>query len=110
MDKDKFLEKIKEVGTITDEAERRVVLAEITDEVSKVYDYNENSKTTINELNQTIAKDKEDMEKLRQANMSLFLRVGENKSQEEINEDTTGIKNEKPKEYKSYEEIGKLFI
>lgn len=110
MDKDKFLEKITELGTITDDAERRVLLAEIGDEVSKVYDEHENSKTTINELNQTIAKDKEDMEKLRQANMSLFLRVGENKSQAEINENTTGVKTETPKEYKSYEEIGKLFI
>ena len=38
MDKDTFLSKITEIGTISDDVERRKVLSEISDEVSKVYD------------------------------------------------------------------------
>ena len=38
MDKDTFLSKIAEIGTISDEVERRKLLTEVSDEVSKVYD------------------------------------------------------------------------
>ena len=38
MDKDTFLSKITEIGTISDDVERRKLLSEVSDEVSKVYD------------------------------------------------------------------------
>lgn len=69
MDKEQFLEKIKELGTCDDEVERRSILASVSDEVSKVYDANK-------ELTETNTKYVEDMESLRQANMDLFKRIG----------------------------------
>lgn len=98
MTKDEFLEKIKEIGTCEDDVSRRTLLAEMTDSISKVYDDMDANSSTINTLNETISKNNEDMEKLREANMSLFLRLGSNKSSSEVLEDTTGIKtDEKPK-------------
>lgn len=74
--KTEFLNKIKEIGTCEDEAQRRALLAEMSDEVSKDYD-------EIETLKQANAQQTEDMESLRAANMSLFLRLGADKAQEE---------------------------
>lgn len=91
MDKDTFLSKIQEIGTCEDDAQRRSILAEVSDEVSKVYDDVASNLATIETLNTTITKNKEDMEKLREANMSLFLRVGETKSKVEQQKGSTGV-------------------
>lgn len=85
MDKQMFLDKLKAIGTSEDEVERRTMLSELTDEVSRVYDEN----STLTESNKSYL---EDNEKLRSANMQLFLRVGENKTPEQVNENTTGVK------------------
>lgn len=85
MDKQAFLDKLTAIGVSEDEVERRTMLSELTDEVTRVYDEN----STLTESNKTIT---EDNEKLRSANMQLFLRVGENKTPQEINEDKTGVK------------------
>ena len=45
------------------------------------------------------------MEKLRSANMQLFLRVGENKTPGQINEDKTGVKDEVPPEPRRFENL-----
>ena len=74
MDKQGFLDKLKAIGTSEDEVERRTMLSELTDEVSRVYDEN----SSLTESNKSYL---EDNEKLRSANMQLFLRVGENKTQ-----------------------------
>ena len=103
MDKDKFIEKIKEAGTCEDIIKVRGILAEIQDEVSKVYD---ESST----LSDTLKKSEEEKETLRQANMDLFLRVGSSKSAEDLQSEETGIKQPEKVEYKSYDEIAKDFI
>lgn len=87
MDKQAFLDKLKSIGTSEDEVERRTMLSELTDEVNRVYDEN----STLTESNKSYL---EDNEKLRSANMQLFLRVGENKTPEQVNLDTTGVKDE----------------
>lgn len=98
MDKQTFLDKLKAIGTSEDETERRTMLSELTDEVSRVYDEN----STLTETNQSYL---EDMEKLRSANMQLFLRVGENKTPGQINEDKTGVKDEVPPEPRRFENL-----
>ena len=85
MDKQGFLDKLKAIGTSEDEVERRTMLSELTDEVTRVYDEN----SSLTESNKSYL---EDNEKLRSANMQLFLRVGENKTPEEVNQDKTGVK------------------
>lgn len=89
MNKQDFLDKLKAVGTSEDEVERRTILSQLTEEVSRVYDEN----TSLNESNKNYI---DDNEKLRSANMQLFLQVGANKSEEQVKEDTTGVKDNTP--------------
>lgn len=110
MDKDTLLNTIKEIGTTEDEVARRTLLASISDEVVKIYDENETNKNNITSLNETITKNEEEKETLRKANMELFLRVGENKSAKEVNENSTGIKEEEKASYKSYDELAKNYL
>lgn len=98
MDKDVFIEKIKEAGLSEDMVKVRGILAEIQDEVSKVYDESVSMK-------ETLTKQNEDMESLRQANMDLFKKLGSNEKPDE-----TGIRQEPIKEYKSYDELAKGFM
>lgn len=87
MDKDSFLEAIKQIGTCEDEVERRTKLTELSEGVVNIFDLN-------TELESKNTSYKEDNEKLREANMQLFLRVGSNKTEEELKKDKTGIKEE----------------
>lgn len=97
MDKQTFLDKLKAIGVSEDETERRTMLSELTDEVSIVYDEN----STLKESNKSVL---EDNEKLRSANMQLFLRVGENKTPEEVNKDKTGV-NDQAHEPRRFENL-----
>ena len=40
MNKEEFLDKLKEIGTEEDEVARRTMLSDLTDEVTRVYDEN----------------------------------------------------------------------
>lgn len=98
MDKELFIEKIKEAGLSEDMVAVRGILAEIQEEVSKVYD---ESLT----MSETLKQNEQDMESLRKANMDLFKKIGSNERPDE-----TGIKQEEPKVYESYETIAKGFM
>lgn len=97
MDKDTFLTKITEIGTISDDVERRKLLTEISDEVSKVYDNVDTLNTSINSLNEELTKRKEENEKVLQENMRLFLRVEDQKSTKQITQEKTGTEQEPEK-------------
>ena len=75
MDKQGFIDKITEIGQLEDAAQIRASLAELTDEVSAVFDSNE----SLTQQNQQYV---EDNESLRNANMRLFLQVGEQRQPE----------------------------
>lgn len=92
MDKDTFLSKITEIGTCEDDVQRRTMLAEIMDSVSQVFDDNATHQETINTLNNTITENNERINKLNEANMSLYLRVTEQKSQSQVQQNSTGIR------------------
>ena len=96
MDKDAFLDKIKEIGTCEDEVNRRTLLSELSESVSEVFDTVSENANTIESLNKTIEQNNSDMESLRQANMDLFKRIGGTKTPQEINKDN-GFEEEKPK-------------
>jgi hypothetical protein len=83
MDKDTFLEKIKEIGTLEDEVERRTALTDLTDSISSIFDTNSNLVEENNKYKEENNKYKEDNEKLRSANMQLFLKVGTGKTEQE---------------------------
>lgn len=97
MDKNQFLEMVKQIGTIEDEVERRTKLTELTDSVSAIFDSN-------SELIEKNKQFEDDNEKLRNANMQLFLRVGANKTEKEIQEDQVG-KTEEDKEPRKFEDL-----
>ena len=97
MDKNEFLEMVKQIGTIEDEVERRTKLTELTDRVSGIFDSNV-------DLVEKNKKFEEDNEKLRNANMQLFLRVGANKTEKEIQEDQVG-KTEEEKDPRKFEDL-----
>lgn len=82
MDKAEVLNLITTIGTCEDEVERRTMLATLSDDVANVFDEN----ATLTETNNTY---KSDNEKLREANMKLFLKVGEHKSPEDKPEPDT---------------------
>ena len=110
MDKETFLSKINEIGTCEDEVKRRSLLTEVSDEVVKVYDNSEVLSTTINTLNETIVKDKAEIDRIQSVNMTLWTQVNAQKSSDEVIENATGVKKEPEKEYKSYDELSTKFI
>lgn len=77
MDKLEFQNKIKEIGACENDATRRELLTQLQEACEPDYDRITNLETENNTL-------KNDNETLRSANMKLFLRVGEHKSQDEI--------------------------
>lgn len=90
--KDELITKIIDIGTVTDDVERRTHLADIKDEVSGLYD-------TYVSLVEENEKFKADNETLRTANMQLFLRVGEKReddtqSQQQKDSDINNLKYE----------------
>lgn len=92
MDKNTFLQKIKDIGVCESDVDRRTMLSELEESMGQVFDQNEQLTTT----NQTLTADNET---LRSANMKLFLRVGERDEPEEKPEPP------KPKIEKSYAEL-----
>ena len=102
MNREEILRKLQEIGTIEDDVKRRELLTEVTDEVSTVYD-------TANHLTEDLETNKKEIEKLREANMKLFLKVGEVKSPEERMKDEGLEKEREPRKFESlFDEKGMI--
>lgn len=97
MKKEDFDLKLQEIGQLEDVADIRVKLAELSDNMAVEF-------ASLDSLKETNEKLTSDNEKLRSANMELFLRVGTNKSEEEIKEETIG-KEEKETEPRKFENL-----
>lgn len=103
MDKEQFLKAIKDIGTEEDEVQRRDLLTKLSDDINNIFDTNESLKQTNETLTQEKTQYEQDMETLRQANMKLFLRVGAEKTEEEIKASKIGVEvkeEKKPREFK----------
>ena len=87
MDKDAFLEKIKEIGAYETPEEMRAGLAELSESASEVYDNNV-------KLSEQHERDTIEMEAIRQANMKLFTQLGTDKTPAKQAEEQTGLKQE----------------
>ena len=87
MDKDAFLEKIKEIGSYETPEEMRAGIAELSNSVTEVYDKN-------TELSEQHEHDTIEMEAIRQANMKLFTQLGTDKTPAKQTEEQTGLKQE----------------
>lgn len=98
MNKNEFLSSITEIGSLEDIVEVRTRLSELSDEVSNIFELN----SELSEQNQNYI---EDNEKLRAANMQLFLKVGEKKTPE----DTKGDVKPEPLSFKNlFNEKGEI--
>ena len=97
MDKDAFLEKIKEVGSYETPEEMRAGLAELQNGVSEIFDTN--AKLTEQHEHDTI-----EMEAIRQANMKLFTQLGTETTPAQQTEEQTGLKQE-PVERRKFEDL-----
>lgn len=102
MDKNTFIERIKEIGLCEDDVNRRTLLASLETDISGVFDSLEENTNTINSLNNTIEKNNSDMEDLRKANLELFKKVGSN-----VNTTKEDLGIEPEKEKLKYEDLFK---
>lgn len=93
MDRQEVIKKITEIGTCENEADRRVMLADLESDLSAVFDNVDTLSEKINELT-------EDNKTLTEANTKLFLKMGENRPPE----DATGGE-EPPKEKRKFENL-----
>ena len=87
MDKDTFLAKIQELGSMETAEEMRAGLAELQNGVTDIYDSNASLLEQHNH-------DTIEMEAIRQANMKLFTQLGTEKSPVKQAEEQTGLKQE----------------
>ena len=87
MDKDTFIEKIKEIGSYETIEEMRAGLGELQSGVGEVYDNN----ATLTEQH---ANDIKEMEAIRKANMRLFTQLGSETTPAKQAEEQTGLKQE----------------
>ena len=95
MTKQEILDMLTEIGTCEDEVQRRTMLANVSNEVSTVFDTN----ATLTDANAQYATDNET---LRSANLHLFLQVGQ--KQKDVKQiDGTG--DEQPKEKLKFEDL-----
>lgn len=88
MTKEEIIERLKNLGTIEDEVERRDELTSVIDEVEGTYSNFE----TIQQENETL---KGENEKLIDYNRKLFMKVSINESPEKVEEEKTGSPVEK---------------
>ena len=97
MDKDTFLAKVKEIGSMETAEEMRAGLAELQNGVTEVYD--SNAKLSEQHEHDTI-----EMEAIRQANMKLFTQLGTETTPAKQAEEQTGLKQE-PVERRKFENL-----
>ena len=87
MDKDTFITKIQELGSMETAEEMRAGLAELQTGVSDIFDANAN-------LTSQHEADTKEMEAIRQANMKLFTQLGTETTPAKQAEEQTGLKQE----------------
>jgi len=93
MEYEELLAMIREVGTTEDDVTRRSLLTDIESEVTELH----NNNTTLTEQNSTLT---QDIDRVREENMKLFLKVSEEREPEEK-------KKEEPKEKRKFEDLFK---
>ncbi len=102
MDKETFLNKIKEIGTTEDEVQRRTLLTELNDDASSIFDENETLKTENGQV-------KEYNETLLVENRKLFMRVSSDKEEGQGEEGNQGnAEDEKLKFEDLFDEKGEI--
>lgn len=95
MKKDEFLAKIQEIGTCEDDAQRRTLLAELSNDAGADYD-------SFVAANQTADKLQKDNKELQAANLRLFKMIG---NDDGAQDQETAAPKPKEKEALSFEDL-----
>lgn len=98
MEKQEFIDTLTQIGTEADEVKRRELLTTLNNEAATLFDSN----ATLSKQNEALTASNED---LLAANMKLFRQVGQSKSSEERQHDTTGIDKPEPTKKRKYEDL-----
>jgi regulator of replication initiation timing len=98
MDKAELSTIIQSIGTCESEADRREMLTSLEDNLGEIFDTNK-------ELTDRCSSLQNDNESLRSANMKLFLRIGEQRTETEITKDLTGTSQEEPVVKKDFKDL-----
>lgn len=106
MNKQELLDVITKIGTIEDDIERRSLLTNLSDEVTKVFDEQERLNTEITSLQDEVKTTSDKLTKAQAENYNLFKRVSSQKSSVEINNSSVGVKDEEKKK-RSYDDLFK---
>lgn len=83
MTREEYAQKLLELASIEDAAERRMKVTELTDEANAIFENQD-------KLTQANSKFEADNKKLQEYNMQLFLRVGEKKQHKEEDQSQQG--------------------
>lgn len=110
MDKDTFLNSISQINNCEDEAERRTLLSNLSDEAVKIFDNQDALHNQVNSLNESLTKANEQITKVQGYNMDLYNKLDAQRRDTTPFEESSGIKEEEEKTYRSYEDIAKDFI
>lgn len=106
MNKQDLLDAITKIGTIEDDVERRSLLTNLSDEVTKVFDEQERLNTEITSLQDEVKTTSDKLTKAQAENYNLFKRVSSQKSSVEINNSSVGVKDEEKKK-RSFDDLFK---
>lgn len=110
MDKNTFIESIKEIGSCEDGIERLNKLTNLQNEVSKIFDDKTGLESEVEKLKGSITEKDEQIKKANEYAMEMFLKTGEQKTEAQIQSASTGIREEEKKEYKSYKDLAKNYM
>lgn len=109
MDKDTFLSNITEISKCTDDSERRTLLSNLSDEAVKLFDNQDILNGQISSLNEKLTKASEQITKVQEFNMDLYNKLDAQRRDTTAFEESSGIKEEEEKTYKSFEDLAKSF-
>ena len=98
MEREEYLQLITSIGTCENDAERRTMLSQLTDEATNLFTMN----SQLTEQNSTLSAQIDEVQK---ANMKLFLQLQDQKTPEEKKKDQTGLEDDKPKEKLNFKDL-----
>ena len=109
MNREELLNSITQIGTCTDENERRTLLTGLTENVGKVFDEVDLLKQGSQTLQDSLKSKEEELATAQKYNMEMFLKLN-NQTNEDVMEKETGVQKEEKKEYKSFDELTKNYM
>lgn len=110
MNREELISSIEKIGTCEDENERRSLLDTLNENVGKVFDEVDLLKNGSKTLEDKLKTKEEELTTAQKYNMEMFLKLQEQRKDDNVIERETGVKQEEKKEYKSYDELSKDYI